>query len=221
MIVWGVLCLVDAFVVMYFVVGAGFEIGFAAVLVFMVAGSILIARGMAKKKAEQQKKMPPQAFIVAPQTVMQPVRYTPIPQSPPRQQPVPEQPPAPTSPPAPTPAPVFRTSVGVSYDDDGFPVAGVTYKNDDGSSRQQILEDLCEGKKSNLVSAQLEKYEYDGNPAVRVLTELGCVGNIRRQYVEDVLEALEAEGSDISLQISYFFNEEGKKIYRGVVFIDA
>lgn len=119
-----------------------------------------------------------------------------------------------TTPPA---RPAARASVVVGG---GFPVAGVTFTNDDGSSRQEILRSLCGWKATGCVEAVLEEYDYKGSPAIWVKTALGCVGNIRRTDVETVLGELAAGGQEITLQISIFENDEGRELYRGDVFID-
>ena len=44
-----------------------------------------------------------------------------------------------------------------------FPVAGVTYYNEDGSSRQEILCDLCDGDDEGEAEARLVAYKYKGS----------------------------------------------------------
>lgn len=104
---------------------------------------------------------------------------------------------------------------------DGFSVAGVTFKNDDGTSRQKILRGLCDGEDFISVPVRLEPYDYKGEDAVRVLTSEGCVGNIKRDDVQEVLELLQGSPKDMYMDINSFENENGKTIYRGDVYIDS
>lgn len=68
-------------------------------------------------------------------------------------------------------------------------VAGVTFKNPDGSSRQQILADLMESGGDAEVT--LEEFYYKGTQAVRVLVDGRCIGNIPKHRVQDVREVLD------------------------------
>lgn len=68
-------------------------------------------------------------------------------------------------------------------------VAGVTFKNPDGSSRQQILADLMESGGDAEVT--LEEFYYKGTQAVRVLVDGRCIGNIPKHRVQDVREILD------------------------------
>lgn len=52
-------------------------------------------------------------------------------------------------------------------------VAGVTFKNDDGSSRQETLALCKEGH-----AIQLLPFRYKGDPAYRVITQYGQIGNL-------------------------------------------
>lgn len=63
-------------------------------------------------------------------------------------------------------------------------LAGVTFDNEDGSSRQRALQgalaDECTG------SVSLELYDHNGQDAIRVLYEGVCVGNIPKARVPEV-----------------------------------
>lgn len=119
---------------------------------------------------------------------------------------------------SPKKAPVVAS---VSVTTDGlFAVAGVTFSNDDGSSRQQILHDLCNGGDSGVSDARLVSYQYKGRQAVRVETSLGCVGNIRKTDVSEVMEYLENGEQICSLYIETFENRDGDTIYRADVEIE-
>ena len=67
-------------------------------------------------------------------------------------------------------------------------LAGVTFNNEDGTSRQKILRDL----KASGIDGQLEleETEYKGSPAVRVLVDGECVGMVPRSHVQEVLSIM-------------------------------
>ena len=88
-----------------------------------------------------------------------------------------------------------------------FPVDGVMKNNDDGSSRQEALRALCEGEDMMVVEVWFDDYLFGGRLNIRVMTEQGCVGEIRPKDVATVrsyfgravrmiyLEIAKAEGS--------------------------
>lgn len=97
-------------------------------------------------------------------------------------------------------------------------LAGVTFDNPDGSSRQAYLkaayEDDCAG------DIQLDTYSYNGEDAIRLLYEGRELGNIPRDVVPDILAVLDRI-VDADLDISIFEPDEldedmpkPKKIYR-------
>ena len=67
-----------------------------------------------------------------------------------------------------------------------FPVDGVTKNNDDGSSRQEALRKLCEGEDMMVVEVWFDDYLFGGKLNIRVMTEQGCVGEIRPKDVATV-----------------------------------
>ncbi len=69
-------------------------------------------------------------------------------------------------------------------------VAGVTFTNDDGTERQEILEEL-EGIPGYMVEVELEPYSYRGEPAVRVFADGQQIGNIDRELAPYVTENFE------------------------------
>lgn len=71
-----------------------------------------------------------------------------------------------------------------------LPVVGVRYDNESGSSRQKILKSFCDADDTGLANVRLEEYEYEGAPAIHVVTEKGCVGNVKATDVERVLPLL-------------------------------
>lgn len=68
-------------------------------------------------------------------------------------------------------------------------IAGVTFKNDDGSSRQKYLREIFANGDSGQVS--FETYDYQGEPAIHVLFNGMCVGNIPKYDVQEVLDVFD------------------------------
>lgn len=75
-----------------------------------------------------------------------------------------------------------------------FNVAGVTFENADGSSRQEIIEDFrrrfVAGKLDD-ARLELEDYKYKGELAYRVVINGRCVGNVPKNRIAQVRELLE------------------------------
>lgn len=66
-------------------------------------------------------------------------------------------------------------------------IAGVTFNNDDGSNRKEILATLQPNEE-----LKLEQYLYEGSKAVRILTQKGqMVGNIPKDLAEMIYDAIE------------------------------
>ena len=97
-----------------------------------------------------------------------------------------------------------------------FAVAGVTFKNDDGSSRQYILKKIEQSDDYSDSTAYLEKYTYEGRPAISVSTVYGCVGNIRHNDVQTVLPLIEGDYL-ARIYVEHFEDENDKTIYRADV----
>lgn len=68
-------------------------------------------------------------------------------------------------------------------------VVGVSFDNDDGSSRQEILRDLKGGQ---FLLPTLQRFEYDGNPAYRVLCNDMQIGNIPADLAAELAEQEDA-----------------------------
>lgn len=102
-------------------------------------------------------------------------------------------------------------------------LAGVTFDNDDGTSRQRLLKDYLATQAGGEVT--LQECDYKGSPAVRVLLDGECVGNIPRGNVREVLDVLDRL-ENASLNVEVFYPEadddddddrprrKGEKIYR-------
>lgn len=100
-----------------------------------------------------------------------------------------------------------------------YPVSGVTFKNEDGSSRQKILRSLCEGDEVGISDVSFEEYKYNGAPAIHVYTVAGCVGNIRKTSVTEFLQYLDNDDYQAYLQIESFENDDEITIYRADVVV--
>jgi hypothetical protein len=97
-----------------------------------------------------------------------------------------------------------------------FKVAGVTFKNDDGSSRQAILKLLCDGDKEGGDTADIEQYIYENELAFRVKTEDGCIGNIRREDVREMKRFYDHGLRSFPVDIESF-TADRKRIYRAEI----
>ena len=84
-------------------------------------------------------------------------------------------------------------------------LAGVTFDNEDGSSRQRALQgalaDECTG------DVELELYDWKGQDAVRVLYDGVCVGNIPRDRVAEVAAVMDRITAG-SLSVNRFTPED-------------
>lgn len=101
-----------------------------------------------------------------------------------------------------------------------FAVAGVTFKNEDKTDRQQILREIVltqEGK----TDVWFEQNEELGDESgISVITDCGCVGNIRRSDKQEFRRFLTNPVTHVDLQAELFTTQEGEKIYRAdVVFV--
>lgn len=68
-------------------------------------------------------------------------------------------------------------------------VVGVTYKNDDGSSRQENIENSYDGEK--LI---FREYEYEGKPAIAVYTQFNeQIGFIKKELASDISAFIDAD----------------------------
>lgn len=91
-----------------------------------------------------------------------------------------------------------------------FKVAGVTFNNDDGSSRQEILKNIVDNGGS--ADATFKEYEFNGKPAIAVYADGKCIGSIPRGSAKEVRSLIAKDLSAI-ISANKFVNEEGKEIY--------
>lgn len=90
-----------------------------------------------------------------------------------------------------------------------FRAAGVSFKNDDGSSRQEYISQLQEYDPLGIKS-----YEYQGETALHIMDERGhCIGNVPKDQIEFILKHYEA-GHKIHLHVNEILglDEDGQKI---------
>lgn len=90
-----------------------------------------------------------------------------------------------------------------------FRAAGVTFENDDGSSRQRYISKLYEGQQLFLVP-----YEYEGSPAYHITDCYDhCIGNVPSVYVNDIHTHL-AAGHKLDCSVSELlgYDEDGHRI---------
>lgn len=91
-----------------------------------------------------------------------------------------------------------------------FKVVGVTYENDDGTSRQDVLEQIYKnGKTSDVV---FKHFTFDGSPALYVIANGKCVGCVASDCVGDVT-ALINSGRYAKIFVDKFKNDDGDTIY--------
>lgn len=79
-----------------------------------------------------------------------------------------------------------------------FDVAGVSFSNDDGSSRQRYISRLHEGDR-----LYFQHFEYEGEDAFHVVNDdFHCIGNVPKEYVKDVHDAYYSGSLHYSLYVS-------------------
>lgn len=88
----------------------------------------------------------------------------------------------------PAPAPTIKVT---THHTDSFKLAGVTFNNPDGSSRQYLLEKLATFEPpfdSCCPDYQLREDEYKGEPALAVICDNHKLGNVPRDIVPRLLQ---------------------------------
>lgn len=118
-------------------------------------------------------------------------------------------------------APSFQPyNTSVEEDDDKekddnriqFSVAGVTFDNEDGTSRQQILKGFYENRGYSKRDISLQQYEYNGAPAVYVVAKGKIIGNVPKEYTDVIIDNLD------TLRIYHFrVRMNSKGIYYSVI----
>lgn len=96
-----------------------------------------------------------------------------------------------------------------------YKIAGVTFKNEDGSSRQEILKSLNDGD-----TIGLKTYDFNGKAAIGVYTCDGKqIGNIKEEDIPYVLDKMKKMRRTHISGIDKFSDGFGKMIYYGYVVI--
>lgn len=90
-------------------------------------------------------------------------------------------------------------------------VAGVTFDNEDGTERQDILRQYVENGSTDAIS--LVKSSYKGNDAVDVMCGDYCVGKIPKDVIPTVVSVIDRVSSVI-MDVNTFENDDGEEIYR-------
>lgn len=72
-----------------------------------------------------------------------------------------------------------------------FRVAGVTYNNDDGTSRQEIIAEIRRENNPTENKLDFKEYSYEGKPALAVYLRGKQVGNVPANRVDYLLEEIE------------------------------
>lgn len=90
-------------------------------------------------------------------------------------------------------------------------VKGVTYKNDDGTDRQENLRRIYnEGVDNNKIT--IEEYTYNGQPAFHILVNKKCIGNVSADSVGSIL-SVKDKIKGYFLTVDNFENEDDETIY--------
>lgn len=90
-----------------------------------------------------------------------------------------------------------------------FRVAGVSFDNDDGSSRQRYISKL-----QPFDALGMESFEYEGSLAFHILdSDDHCIGNLPKEHIDFVLDH-HRQGHDIKLYVNEILgrDEDGKRI---------
>ena len=97
----------------------------------------------------------------------------------------------------------------------GYKIAGVTFKNEDGTKRQDILKSLKAGD-----SLKLKEYTFENKKAIGVYTEDDRqIGNIQEEDIPYVLDKMKTMTKCSIGDIEYFSDGFGKNIYYSRVIV--
>jgi hypothetical protein len=94
-------------------------------------------------------------------------------------------------------------------------LAGITFENEDGTNRQELLKNMKDNDPVKLV-----KYTYEGQDAIKVLNaDDHCIGNIKANDVSHVLPLLDSITKSFVFDVHSFRGELGDNIYIAKVII--
>lgn len=95
-------------------------------------------------------------------------------------------------------------------------VAGVTFKNADGSSRQAYLKEI-DGNGADRIA--FEEFEYQGAPALRVKVDGMEIGNIPADVVPELIEIM-PRVQKVDVSVDSFVPDDGRRrVYRADISI--
>lgn len=95
-------------------------------------------------------------------------------------------------------------------------VAGVTFKNADGSSRQAYLKEI-DGNGADRIA--FEEFEYQGAPALRVKVDGMEIGNIPADVVPELIEIM-PRVQKVDVSVDSFIPDDGRRrVYRADISI--
>lgn len=100
---------------------------------------------------------------------------------------------------------------------ENFPVAGVTFKNEDGTDRQKILREIALNNDGFAAVSFEENEDLGEDSGISVMTEFGCVGFIRRSDKAKIRRFFGRQTQAIYLAVELFESDDGQKIYRADV----
>lgn len=101
-----------------------------------------------------------------------------------------------------------------------FSVAGVRFRNSEGKSRQKILKELYDTYGESM-PAELEKYKYKDEDAVRVRVYDEDIGNIARTDLPLMLSIMD-KAEDIYVELDTFVPDgEDKDVYYAKLFVET
>ena len=101
-----------------------------------------------------------------------------------------------------------------------FKVAGVTFKNEDGSDRQTILrhikfQDPPYITDPDNVDIEIKHFEYQGEPAFRCVVNGYTIGNVPKAQVQEVADAIEHGAVVSGFHVTGGGSMDGEKIRYG------
>lgn len=102
---------------------------------------------------------------------------------------------------------------------ENYAVAGVTFKNADGTDRQKILREIALNEYGTASVEFEEDTDLGEESGIEVWTEFGCVGFIRRSDKAKVRRFFDRPVQSAGLLVELFVNDDGQKIYRADVHI--
>lgn len=91
-------------------------------------------------------------------------------------------------------------------------IAGVTFDNDDGTSRQEILRKLLKSDDANL-SVTFTPYTFKNKPAFYVICSGQCIGSVPAENVEEIASVIDRIESAY-ITPDKFKGGDGRTVYR-------